>query len=770
MKKILLILFLSIALFSCPAFAAFEYTENFDGATLPSGITKVNSGSYTGTANVSDGNLSLVPGGSVSGVGIKNESTWKHLKFVATPDPNSNTGGYKYSNFGISNTDNVTTAGTSGWNTYLNNGTYVVIQGGTTTTTLVLTEAYYSGGTRYTKAETAVTLPTVFNNQSVIFDLVIGENGNASVYTDGTLRATMPVNTTGGGILIHQGAYTTPVPILHINTLMLSSTANIVLPTPVIAWSTPDEITTTQYDDAPTFSYSTTQLLNYTVYRNGSSVGSGSASSVNYSPEKTVYGDYAINFTVQNSSSMLNPETHNYIWHYMAAPDEAPLLTNFIPVSDQNIYQYESVEFSTNIDGSSGYPVVSNISWYVNGSSVQTHTDVVSDSYTYNGSTVGDFNITAVASNAQGTTTETKIVSVIPNSITFSNFSYYPLGNERGTVITFSVSDLTAGLLIHGWSPIFNETASGLLYTWTYENETIIDSHIASSDNETITFNSTVVPTGNYRIGVVGAPTAAYTYLFTMNGSYPVVYYTDQSTGGISSWLWDLGDSSSSPLRNPSHEYAAEGEYTTNLTSTNPLGSDSEIKTINLSSSLLPVANFTSNGSTFFAPLTVQFNDTSTGAVTSFEWDFDNDSIVDSTLQDPVYTYDTAGTYTVNLKCYNEYGYLTESKTDYLTVLEAANFTADPVSGDETLLVNFSCLNDNVDLIAWDFENDGFPDSSDLNPTWNYTTDGTYSVNMTITNEFGTTSCLKQNYIYVSQRYVSPLTRLIWFIRSLIRW
>jgi PKD repeat protein len=58
-------------------------------------------------------------------------------------------------------------------------------------------------------------------------------------------------------------------------------------------------------------------------------------------------------------------------------------------------------------------------------------------------------------------------------------------------------------------------------------------------------------------------------------------------------------------------------------------------------------ANFMANVNTGAAPLTVHFSDKSGGSPTGWQWDFGDGSY--STLQNPVYTYNTPGTYTVTL-------------------------------------------------------------------------------------------------------------------------
>ncbi len=76
----------------------------------------------------------------------------------------------------------------------------------------------------------------------------------------------------------------------------------------------------------------------------------------------------------------------------------------------------------------------------------------------------------------------------------------------------------------------------------------------------------------------------------------------------------------------------------------------------------------------------VQFNDLSTGNLTSWEWDFDNDGTIDSYDQNPVYAYSQTGFYTVVLTVSDGATADTETKTDYIEVGQSivpdANFRA----------------------------------------------------------------------------------------------
>src|SRR3990167_7485834 len=49
--------------------------------------------------------------------------------------------------------------------------------------------------------------------------------------------------------------------------------------------------------------------------------------------------------------------------------------------------------------------------------------------------------------------------------------------------------------------------------------------------------------------------------------------FTDTSSAGGTSWLWQFGDGNTSASQNPSHTYVTNGTYVVTLTATGPLGS-----------------------------------------------------------------------------------------------------------------------------------------------------------------------------------------------------
>jgi FOG: PKD repeat len=165
-----------------------------------------------------------------------------------------------------------------------------------------------------------------------------------------------------------------------------------------------------------------------------------------------------------------------------------------------------------------------------------------------------------------------------------------------------------------------------------------------------------------------------------------------------------------------------------------------------------PVTNFNADKTAGDAPLTVMFTDTSANTPVSWAWDFENDGIIDSTGQNPTHTYAAAGMYTVNLTASNAYGSNSEVKTNYILVsYDSVDFVANVTSGDAPLAVAFTDASTGSPTAwAWDFENDGIIDSTGHNATFIYSSEGTYSVKLSVTADNETKSSVKTDYIQVS--------------------
>ena len=89
----------------------------------------------------------------------------------------------------------------------------------------------------------------------------------------------------------------------------------------------------------------------------------------------------------------------------------------------------------------------------------------------------------------------------------------------------------------------------------------------------------------------------------------------------------------------------------------------------------VPVTNFTTDITSGYGPLSVQFTDQSSGA-TSWSWSF-GDGTSNSTEQHPVHTFSAGGPYTVTLTATNKNGSDTIQKVGYISVQSAPVFPDD---------------------------------------------------------------------------------------------
>ena len=152
-------------------------------------------------------------------------------------------------------------------------------------------------------------------------------------------------------------------------------------------------------------------------------------------------------------------------------------------------------------------------------------------------------------------------------------------------------------------------------------------------------------------------------------------------------------------------------------------------------------------------PLEVQFTDFSTGSITEWEWDFDNDGVIDSNEQNPLFFYEQIGNYDVALTITDGFDEDTEIKINYIAVSESlhADFEGSPINGEFPLEVQFTDISSgNIIGWMWDFENDGIIDSNEQNPLFIYEQIGNYDVALTITDGFDENTEIKLSYITVT--------------------
>ncbi len=352
----------------------------------------------------------------------------------------------------------------------------------------------------------------------------------------------------------------------------------------------------------------------------------------------------------------------------------------------------------------------------------------------------GPFNVTLTTTTANGCTHDT-IIPVDPLSGLIANF------------IAPSVCDGNASVLTDASTPIGNITN----WAWDWDNDGVVDD---VNQNSSFTFAGPgsynielfVVGVGgcvdSVLIPVVVNPNPVANFTGTSECFGTANTFTDLSniaTGTIINWQWDFGDASTiadtSILQNPNYTYASPGNYNVTLTVTSDSGC-TDVFNFNIDVYNIPVANFTP--STACAGANSLFTDISTlgsSGIQFWNWDFDNDAVVDDMNQNPTYVFPGGvGNYPVNLNIVDSNGCFHDTT---ITVSVSAQPTAIFTHTNECFgaATGFTDLsNPNGGTITnwdWDFDNDGTVDDILQNPSNGYPAASTYTVELLVTTALG---------------------------------
>ena len=246
--------------------------------------------------------------------------------------------------------------------------------------------------------------------------------------------------------------------------------------------------------------------------------------------------------------------------------------------------------------------------------------------------------------------------------------------------------------------------------------------------------------------------------------------------GSITAWLWDFGDGTTSTLPHPAIKvYETPGVYTVTLTVTDDdgtTGSDSLVITVTdggTGGNQPPVAVISASPESGPAPLTVLLNSDgssdSDGTIVTYFWEISDGR--STSRQNPRVRFNNDGVYTVTLTVTDDQG---DTGTDTVTITvggvptnqpPTAVASADVTSGDVPLTVNFdgSASSDpdgTIASYAWTF---GDGDSATAaNPSYSYTTAGTYTATLTVTDNEGATDSASVTIVVTDPAVNQPPT------------
>lgn len=220
----------------------------------------------------------------------------------------------------------------------------------------------------------------------------------------------------------------------------------------------------------------------------------------------------------------------------------------------------------------------------------------------------------------------------------------------------------------------------------------------------------------------LSAGACAQQYTFTNTSSI--------NNGYIASYLWNFG-SSTSNTQNANITFPGPGTYSVSLIATSNKGcKDTAIQNIAIYAN--PVASF--NAPATCKNSVVNFTNTSTitvGTIVSYTWQLGNG--VTSQLINPSHIYTNHGSFPVTLSVSSNQGCIA-SATGTVTIhpLPNVSFNSSNVclGTGSSFFNNSTIASGAITNYIWDFENDGIPNSTVVNPGFLYASTGTYSVNL----------------------------------------
>ncbi len=432
---------------------------------------------------------------------------------------------------------------------------------------------------------------------------------------------------------------------------------------------------------------------------NWSFVGGNPSTSTEQNPS-VIYenaGTYSVTLTVTNAAGSNMVEEMNYI-----VVDDVPVAGFTV---DANAY---NVDFTNTTTNATSY------SWNFGDGNTSSETN---PSHTYVND--GMYDVVLTATNNCGSVTFTQTIN-ISNTPTANWTSGPSVGCSPLTVQFQNQSSNNST----SWEWTFD---GGNPSSSTEQNPTVVYNNAGTYSVTLVVVNNQGTDTFTMIDYVVVSTTPSPAFSSNVNG--PLVNFNNLTTNA-NSYSWDFGDGNISSETNPSHQYNLNGEYTVTLTATNDCGTTTTTQTVSITSSV--IAGFSSSIASGCLPLEVQFTNESINA-TSFEWTFTGGSPTNSTLVNPIVTYQNAGVYTVMLTAINSTGSSTIVETGFIVVegVPFASFGTD-VNGLTVDFTNFSSLGD---TFLWSFGDGNV--STETNPQHTYSGIGIYTVTLTASNDCG---------------------------------
>ena len=220
-------------------------------------------------------------------------------------------------------------------------------------------------------------------------------------------------------------------------------------------------------DATRTFNITIDQIVNVSWYLNGTYLFMNkSVSEANCTLHAEVVGEHNVSAIASNSNGT---DMETWVWNVTAVPAPAPPnITSFAPPSPVNDTICNWSTFSVTVNQTI------NVSWYLNDSFLFTNESVTEANCTLHAEVVGEHNVSAIASNSNGTDMQTWVwnvtsaVVVGPPNITALSPVEAEVSDTEGAYRTFSVTvnqTVNVRWLINGTQVRFIDSVTEDSYT-----------------------------------------------------------------------------------------------------------------------------------------------------------------------------------------------------------------------------------------------------------------------------------------------------------------
>ncbi len=262
----------------------------------------------------------------------------------------------------------------------------------------------------------------------------------------------------------------------------------------------------------------------------------------------------------------------------------------------------------------------------------------------------GNYLVTLIATTGEGCQHDTtKTITIRPKPVV--NF-IYTVACANDTTYFTDLSYVPGGITVTSWNWDFGDGATSTLQNPTHVYGNVLND---TTFSVTLSVNSSFGCTASQtqQVPVYGPPVANFAASNVCQGT--VTYFTSQATtssGIITSWNWDFGDSSYSTLPNPTHLYSQADTFMVSLIVGNSNGCfDTIVQPVVVYP--LPMPDFAYDTVCFGD--TTHFADMSLipyGEINSWYWTFGDpmSGVYDtSTLQNPTHKFTHPGIFMVTL-------------------------------------------------------------------------------------------------------------------------